>query len=194
VKVTTSWYETPVPFSDTTRAEVGKLLKNRSSQFIELAQVAAGEYQHFATEWSGPTPAEVRQRIEDLGCLVTSAEKALAQLPKAAKQFIQHAQALERSYRSNGLADLQKELQRLASACSSATRFKALNGGRGKTPDDARRHLIVACADAYRQATGDEPSSSSSGTFAKVMRLVLEAAGAKSGLSNDLLKSLQSVR
>jgi hypothetical protein len=133
VKVPTSFWEASVAFPAPARAAIDKLLCKGGAEFIERAQLAAGEYQHLAKAWAGPTPATIRRQIEELARVAISAEKALAQLPDAAESCIEQAQALNQSYRTNGLTELQKDLKQLASACERAAQFKVLNKGRGKT-------------------------------------------------------------
>jgi hypothetical protein len=196
VKVPTSYYETSVHFSSETRAAIETLIRKNSAKFIEMAQIAAGEYLHMAMAWDGATPANIRGCIEELQRLSKGTEMAIAALPEAGHWFIRQAQALERQpCAATVLSDLQEQLRQLAAACERAAEFKDLNRGRGNTGDDARRWLIARCAEAYKHAAGTAPSLSSTGTFARVTRLVLKDAGAKSGLSNDLLRGiLQPVR
>lgn len=195
MKVPVSYFESSLPFPDDALAEIEKHLKGDAANFIKRAQIEAATYRELAKAWDSAPPATLREQIEIIGRLSQDIAAALTTLPPAARQLLDQAGELERKRYDDGvLIELQRRLEGLSAVCARAARFKDLNKGQGSTGDAARRSLIARCAEAYMEATGKSPSTSSSGTFAKAMRAVLRAAGAPDGLSNDLLRSLIHVR
>jgi hypothetical protein len=200
VRRSVSFWESRIDLSVEQQAEIRKRLGDCADVFIDKATLAGGEYRHLATAWSGSSPAEVRQTIEKLGVICSSAAAAINALPEAAPGLIHQGHALDasnsrhpdlpRSTMGTSLERLKTDLSRIASACARAATFKALNPGRGNEPDYARRALIRQLAEAYKAATGKEPAQSSSGRFAAVARIILVAAGADAGISNDTLVSV----
>lgn len=146
--------------------------------------------------------------VEKLGTACADARAAIAALDAAAREQVRRGQQIDqikacatdasgeplhpdlsRSTETD-LEDLDVHLRRIASACSRAATFCALNQGQGNEPDYARLTLIQELGDAYRAATGKQPATRSAGHFAGVARIILKAAGAGDGLSNDLLRKV----
>jgi hypothetical protein len=199
MKRSVSFYESRIALNEEQQAAIRAKLGANADDFIAKAVLAGGEYQQLAAAWSGPSPADVRTLIEKLGAACATATEAIESLSDAAPGLIRQAQALDASEAASAelsaslatsLEDLQIHLRRIESACSRSAKFKALNRGQGNTGDDARRSLIAQLGQAYLDATGKAPARSRSGTFAAVATIVLKAAGANFGLSNDLLVSI----
>ena len=184
-----SYYESRIDLTEEQQAEIRKRLGDSADTFIETARLAGGEYRSKAAAWSGPTPAEVRrtgaeEQIRN-GQAVDQQIKARA--TDASGEPLHPDLALSTE---TDLDDLRIHLRRIAAACVRAARSSALNQGRGKEPDYARLTLIRELGVAYKVATGEEPAQRSDGHFAGIARIVLEAAGADPGISNDTLKKL----
>lgn len=203
-----SYYESRIDLTEQQRTRIREKLGNDADRFIEVARVVGGEYRSKSVAWSGPAPAEVRRRVENLGNACADARAALEALDPAAREQIRRGQQIDqikaRATDAAGealpqelarsteteLEDLDIALTRIESACRRATKFSALNQGQGKDPDHARLTLIRELGDAYTTVTGKKPAQRSGGEFASIARVILEAAGAQSGLSNDTLRRL----
>jgi hypothetical protein len=199
VRRTLSFWESRIDLTEQQLTEIRSKLGSAADAFIDRARLAGGEYRNVATAWGGPSPAEVRRSIEELASKCSQAAAAIASLPEAAPSLVRQGQALDASQESNPelrlsmeteLEQVEIHLRRIASACTRAAAFRVLNQGQGNTTDDARRHLISQLGTAYRDTVGTEPARRSAGKFATVAKIVLVAAGADPGISNDLLMSI----
>jgi len=187
---TFSLWESSVKFSDDHCADIRKKIKGDADAFIAQARREVHRYRETAAAWHNrPNPAAVRQQIEQLAQYCATASKALSEIPDEALVVIRHALALDRAPDIRPI-DLVRPLRHLGSACTRAAAFKDLKKGQGNVPDSARHTLIKNCAAAYEIITGETAKPSRKGTFGSIMRIVLEAAGANKGLSDDLLGSL----
>ncbi len=182
----------PVAFNQVIQSEIRKLITDASiaSAFIDAAGVAVAGYSEIATAWSGPTPGKARKTIEKLGRRCRALIAQIVTIDEWTEEHLREAQVLDGTYDQPSLEDLRADLRRLSNACVRAAALPELNRGKGNVGDDARHDLIRKLAAAYKLTTGETPSPSSDGTFAKLLRIVLKAVGAKAGGSNDLLKKL----
>ena len=181
-----------IELSEAAQGEIRAVLKDESSAaaFIQAIGKAIASYPEVSAAWDGPTPKKIRESINALAIGCRSLLAQVRAIDDLTEEHIREAQVFEGTYGQPTLGGLRDDLGRLLRACDRAAALPDLNRGQGNIGDDARHYLIRLVAAAYKLSTGRTPSNSRSGSFAKLLPIVLKAAGADPGVSHDLLKKI----
>lgn len=199
MKRLTSYWLKPFEFDDaSTRAEIRKYLKNKTDEFLRLIAEACGQYEvELKATVHRKEVKKWRNSIEQIGQGAGRVATALRELDPDCARMIDQGYVLTKK----SVDAREKTLCRiddLAQACKLAITFRQLNPGEGPPIDHDRRSLTRACAEAYRSVTGKEPSTSSNGSFARVLLSIEHAVHAtprtQSSISKRYLESVLVAR
>jgi hypothetical protein len=188
MKRLTAYWSGPFKFTEATRLEIRKSLKDKTDTFLGLIAEACGEY---AQEVKANVPRrEVnkwRKSIEQIGQHAGSLAKELIRLDPDCARLVDQAYVLT-IRRLDAREVVLSRLDELSTACERAIGFRELNPSEGAPADFDRRRLTSECARAYLSVTDKSPSTSPNGTFAHVLLAIEHAVCATSRAQNSISK------